>query len=78
MECIEREKGELSDDITNNFLASLNDPSIYYTVIIVLSQLRTNNKLNKSIGKIVHVISLQLQLYERNVKELIKLNEIDR
>ena len=42
------EKGELSDDITNNFLASLNDPSIYYTVIVVLSQLRTNNKLNKS------------------------------
>jgi syntaxin 16 len=30
--------------------------------------------LNKSIGKIVHEISLQLQLYERNVKELIKLN----
>ena len=42
------EKGELSDDMENNFLASLNDPSIYYTVIIVLSQLRTNNKLNKS------------------------------
>lgn len=30
--------------------------------------------MNKSIGKIVHEISLQLQLYERNVKELIKLN----
>jgi len=30
--------------------------------------------LNKSIGKIVHEISLQLQLYERNVKELIKQN----
>ena len=42
------EKGELSDDMENNFLASLNDPSIYYTVIVVLSQLRTNNKLNKS------------------------------
>ena len=42
------EKGELSDDMENNFLASLNDHSIYYTVIIVLSQLRTNNKLNKS------------------------------
>ena len=42
------EKGELSDDMENNFLASLNEPSIYYTVIVVLSQLRTNNKLNKS------------------------------
>ena len=42
------EKGELNDDMENNFLASLNDPSIYYTVIVVLSQLRTNNKLNKS------------------------------
>ena len=42
------EKGELSDDMENNFLASLNGPSIYYTVIVVLSQLRTNNKLNKS------------------------------
>ena len=42
------EKEELSDDMENNFLASLNDPSIYYTVIVVLSQLRTNNKLNKS------------------------------
>ena len=31
--------------------------------------------MNKSIGKIVHEISLQLQLYERNVKELIKQNE---
>ena len=30
--------------------------------------------MNQSIGKIVHEISLQLQLYERNVKELIKLN----
>ena len=30
--------------------------------------------MNKSIGKIVHEISLQLQLYERNVKELIKQN----
>ena len=30
--------------------------------------------MNKSIGKIVHEISLQLQLYERNVKELIKKN----
>jgi syntaxin 16 len=30
--------------------------------------------LNKSIGKIVHEISLQLQLYERNVKELMKQN----
>ena len=30
--------------------------------------------MNKSIGKIVHEISIQLQLYERNVKELIKQN----
>ena len=30
--------------------------------------------MNKSIGKIVHEISLQLQLYERNVKELMKQN----
>ena len=30
--------------------------------------------MNKSIGKIVHEISLQLQLYERNLKELMKQN----
>ena len=42
------EKDEINKEIANNFLASLNDPSIYYAVIIVLSQLRTNNKLHKS------------------------------
>ena len=42
------EKDEFNKDIGNNFLASLNDPSIYHGVIIVLSQLRTNNKLCKS------------------------------
>ena len=42
------EKDELNKEIANNFLASLNDPSLYYAVIIVLSQLRTNNKVNKS------------------------------
>ena len=42
--------------------------------LIITFDEEENNKLNKSIGKIVHEISLQLQLYERNVKELIKLN----
>ena len=42
------EKDEINKEIANNFLASLNDPSIYYAVIVVLSQLRTNNKLHKS------------------------------
>ena len=42
--------------------------------LIITVDEEENNKLNKSIGKIVHEISLQLQLYERNVKELIKLN----
>ena len=42
--------------------------------LIITFDEEENNKLNKSIGKIVHEISLQLQLYEKNVKELIKLN----
>ena len=42
------EKDEINKEIEKNFLVSLNDPSIYYAVIIVLSQLRTNNKLHKS------------------------------
>ena len=42
------EKDELNKEVANNFLASLNDPSIYNAVIIVLSQLRTNNRLQKS------------------------------
>ena len=42
--------------------------------LIITFDEEENNKLNKSIGKIVHEISLQLQLYERNVKELIKQN----
>ena len=42
--------------------------------LIITFDEEENNKLNKSIGKIVHEISLQSQWYERNVKELIKLN----
>ena len=42
--------------------------------LIITFDEEENNKLNKSIGKIVHEISLQLQLYERNVKELMKQN----
>ena len=33
-----------------------------------------NNKLNKNIGKIINGITAQLQLYEKNLKELKKLN----
>ena len=33
-----------------------------------------NKKLNKNIGKIVNEITTQLQLYERKLKELVKLN----
>jgi len=42
------EKGEIKEDMENNFLASLNDADVHYAVIIVLSQLRTNNRFSKS------------------------------
>ena len=42
--------------------------------LIITFDEEENNKLNKSIGKIVHGITTQLQLYERTLKDLMKLN----
>ena len=42
------EKGEISEEASQKFLDTLNDESVHYSVLVILSQLRTNNAFQRT------------------------------